>query len=79
MTMYYTTVINVQTNLFKVIGIILLMTIIAQIGDLFFSAIKRHYNIKDFALLIPGHGGVLDRIDSIIFTVLVYVIFMGYL
>lgn len=43
-------------------------SVIAQIGDLAASAIKRNYNIKDYGTLIPGHGGILDRFDSIIFT-----------
>ncbi len=42
--------------------------IIAQLGDLAASAIKREYEIKDFGKLIPGHGGVMDRFDSILFT-----------
>lgn len=42
--------------------------IIAQLGDLAASAIKREYEIKDFGKLIPGHGGVMDRFDSIMFT-----------
>lgn len=43
-------------------------SIFAQFGDLTASAIKRKFNIKDFGKIIPGHGGVLDRFDSIIFT-----------
>lgn len=42
--------------------------IISQVGDLAASAIKRNYEIKDYGKLIPGHGGVLDRFDSVIFT-----------
>lgn len=45
-----------------------LIPVTAQMGDLFFSMIKRKYNIKDFGRIFPGHGGVLDRIDSIIFS-----------
>lgn len=43
-------------------------SIISQIGDLAASAIKRNHDIKDYGKLIPGHGGILDRFDSIIFT-----------
>lgn len=42
--------------------------VIAMIGDLCASAIKRNYKIKDYGSLIPGHGGIMDRFDSIIFT-----------
>lgn len=41
---------------------------ISMVGDLAASAIKRNHNIKDYGKLIPGHGGILDRFDSVIFT-----------
>ena len=41
---------------------------ISQIGDLAASAIKRNHDIKNYGKLIPGHGGILDRFDSVIFT-----------
>lgn len=41
---------------------------ISMLGDLSFSLIKRSCHIKDFGQVIPGHGGVLDRFDSVIFT-----------
>lgn len=42
------------------------ISVIAQIGDLIMSVIKRHYGIKDYGKMFPGHGGMLDRFDSIL-------------
>ncbi len=48
------------------------LSILSQFGDLAASVIKRHFNVKDYGNLFPGHGGVLDRLDSILFTSLCY-------
>ncbi len=59
------------SDVYILIFLCLTLPIVSQIGDLAFSAIKRYFKIKDFSKLFPGHGGVLDRIDSLVFS-LVY-------
>ncbi|OGO78451.1 MAG: hypothetical protein A2Y23_03735 [Clostridiales bacterium GWB2_37_7] len=60
---------------FVLIGLI--CGVVSQLGDLAASYIKRHTNLKDFGNLIPGHGGILDRFDSILFTMpVVYYYFL---
>lgn len=55
-----------KVDLFSSIIIGVIIGIVSQIGDLFFSTIKREYGIKDYGTILPGHGGMLDRIDSIL-------------
>ena len=44
-----------------------IISIACQVGDLFFSFIKRRSNLKDSSNFLPGHGGILDRVDGILF------------
>jgi phosphatidate cytidylyltransferase len=54
-----------------------IIPIVSQIGDLAFSSIKRHFGIKDFGTIFPAHGGVLDRIDSLLFSLMAFYILVG--
>lgn len=71
LTLIYALVINtylgMNINYLYIAGISILLSIIGQIGDFSASSIKRYVGIKDFSNLLPGHGGMLDRIDSLIF------------
>lgn len=61
-------VISEQNILWIFVLISAVGAIVSQVGDLAASAIKRNHDIKDYGKLIPGHGGVMDRFDSVIFT-----------
>lgn len=65
----YTTIFGtVNFDIIQIIVIGTIGSIIGQVGDISFSSIKRNYKIKDYGHIMPGHGGVLDRFDSIIFV-----------
>jgi len=62
---------NLYTNMsfFNIFLITLFISFISQFGDLFISLMKRKANVKNTSDLLPGHGGILDRIDGIVFAV----------
>lgn len=53
-------------NYLLLFGYGVVVSVVSQIGDLAMSAVKRHYQIKDYGKILPGHGGILDRFDSIL-------------
>ena len=78
-TAFYVTAINPSMSIAFVALITIILSLVGQLGDLVFSSIKRYYDKKDFSNLIPEHGGILDRFDSLIFVVLAFIIFSSVL
>ena len=66
-SVYYYNLVSGVT-MFETIILCLVLTLLSEFGDLFFSSIKRYFDKKDYSNLIPGHGGILDRFDSVIYV-----------
>lgn len=58
------------------IALALIAAVFADYGDLVESQVKRHYGVKDAGRIMPGHGGLLDRFDSLLFVIPVVVIYL---
>lgn len=63
----FNNVFHMNFSYITIILIEIVLSVVGQIGDFAASSIKRYVGIKDFSNLIPGHGGMLDRLDSVIF------------
>ena len=74
---YYLTVVSNQIPFTQILIITITLSIMGQIGDLIFSQIKRYYHQKDFSNLVPGHGGILDLFDSLIFVIITSILFIS--
>ena len=74
--------VSLDCNIFTFFDILILGTIfgiIGQLGDFFESMIKREFSIKDSGTLLRGHGGVLDRFDSLLFVLPTFYLYIQYI
>lgn len=65
---------SVSLELWMVAVVAVLVSVMAQVGDLVASKMKRTYDVKDFSNIFPGHGGVMDRFDSSVFAAMLFVV-----
>lgn len=77
-SMFYYSLVS-DLSLIKTIVMSIVLVFLSETGDLIFSSIKRYFGKKDYSNIIPGHGGILDRFDSVVFVSLGMLIMLGIL
>lgn len=75
---FYNLSFSLSTSTFIII-FTLIVSVFAFLGDLFESYLKRKAHIKDSGSILPGHGGILDRIDGVLFVIIIFIIFKSQL
>jgi phosphatidate cytidylyltransferase len=61
-----------------ILAIVMGLSVIGQIGDLSESMLKRSYGVKDSSRILPGHGGILDRVDGLLFAIPVFYMYLRF-
>lgn len=77
-SMFYYSLVS-DLSIIKTIIMSIVLVFLSETGDLIFSSIKRYFGKKDYSNIIPGHGGILDRFDSVVFVSLGMLIMLGIL
>ena len=75
---FYNIFFNISNGVL-LLAVVLILSVVGQLGDMFFSKIKRDNDVKDYSEIIPGHGGICDRIDSLTFILLVFILIQRFL
>lgn len=78
-TIFFMNIISNDINIILLVIITLILGVVGQLGDLLFSKIKRENKIKDFSNIMPGHGGILDRLDSLAFVLFAFIVIIRYI
>jgi phosphatidate cytidylyltransferase len=76
---FYSLLENKFNNIFEILMLVTLVSVFCQLGDLFISFLKRKAKVKDTGDLLPGHGGLLDRLDGILFAVPIGMVIYNFL
>ena len=77
-SMFYYSLVG-DLSIIKTIIMSIVLVFLSETGDLIFSSIKRYFGKKDYSNIIPGHGGILDRFDSVVFVSLGFLVMLGIL